>query len=366
MRKNSLKLLSLGLLLSVSLSVAGCGKDETAVESTENIVVESTEAEIEESTDSTMETGVSEVETVSGGIEVSESEAQDIDLIIEQLSEDVMRENVDPSHIDGLIEPESTVNPEEEAKRQEAEEWEESVRESLGVDESTDETESETTTEDSYDYDGNPNTRELPGYEEAKNQEAVIGDDGAIVDTPEVKIERAKKEGSGAQIGSNTSEKMKVGSVYDYFVDDGSKVGRVGNFVMCGKLGVTVTPALSELGYTVTSSGDTVTISNSGVGSVSIRKLNTDSLNPSKMSKSQIESLSGLSNTTEYMNGTSGSYEQYSACIVDFSGKNAVQYYKCGFGTYEFKYNTPFTQYVYTMILTVYPESSLNAVVGAE
>jgi hypothetical protein len=377
MKLTRLKLLSLGLIVGVSLNISACAKKNVTEEETTKSVVDVLQgemSEIDETTEgesSVLETSVEEVkekETLLGGIEVSDDEEEQIDLIIKQLEEDVEQERVDTEHIDGLVEKE-TETREQDVIAQENADWENSVRESLGVETSSASNESddekgttsnntESKAETEYDSDNNPNTREIEGFEE--ETEPIVGDDGAIVETTERKIQKAKLDGSGPVIGENTSEEMKIGAVYNYFSDDGSKLGHVGDFVMCGKLAINVAPGISEVGYDISSSGDTVTIS-LDYGDILIKKLNTDDLNVAKMNVSQMSRLSGLSDLSSvYLNATQGSYGAYSQLMIDSIAKNGVQYYSCTFGVYEIKYLAHRSELVYYLINAAKPESSLN------
>lgn len=390
MRKSRLKLLSLGLLTcGVMMSVTACKKDTSSVDVESTPSVEDVQDAILEhvgsTTSSTLETNVQEIEpekeTVMG-IEVSEDESRKIDKIIEQLREDVNREPIPVDKIDGLVEPERETS-EQDIIDKENKDWENSIRESLGVEtepyeESTEDLgdgdnsdsesgsdsesapiENERPTHEAYDADGNEKTREVKGFEE--ETKPVVGDDGAIVETPEYLISKAKLEGSGPRVGKNTSEDMKVGSVYNYFFNDGTKRGKVGDFVMCGKLAINVAPAMSEVGYDIESSNNTVSIK-SNVGDVHITLLKTTDLDVEKMTLSQMNRLSGMNLNTVYMNATKGSYGSYSQCLTDTGLTNGVQYYSCPFGIYEIKYNA-IKGMVHYLINVVYPESSLNELV---
>lgn len=387
MRKSNLKLLSLGLLTcSLAMNLTACKKESDIEETTQDIMDVLQETEEVETTSSTLETGVQEIqETIAGGIEVTEDESRRIDKIIEQLQEDMMREPIPVDKIDGIGERESETSEQDIIDR-ENKDWENSVRESLGVEtepvDSTDDIESTESSDESdttsegeisienerpdvehYDADGKENTREIQGFEE--ETEPIVGDDGAIIETPEYKISKAKLEGSGPRIGTNTSESMEIGSVYHYFSDDGSKLGRVGDFVMCGELAINVVPGLSEAGYDITSSGDSVTI-HTNIGDIQFKLLRTSELDVHKMSASQMCRLSGLNVTEMYMNATHGTYGSYSQCLIDKPMSNGVQYYTCTFGTYEIKYTATKKGMVQYLINAAYPESSLNEVVVLE
>lgn len=374
MRKSNLKLLSLGLLTcSLAMSLTACKKESDIEETTQDVMDVLRETEEVETTSSTLETNVHEIERETvAGVEVSEDESRRIDKIIEQLQEDMMKESISVDKIDGIVERESETS-EQDIINQENKDWENSIRESLGVEteasdedsdlESTIETEAERYVDEHYDADGKENTREIRGFEE--ETEPVVGDDGAIVETPEYKISKAKLEGSGPRIGTNTSESMEIGSVYHYFSDDGSKLGRVGDFVMCGELAINVVPGLSENGYDITSSGDSVTIQTS-IGDIKFTLLKTSELDVSKMTISQMSRLSGLSLSEMYMNTTQGTFGAYSQCVTDVQYSNAVQYYTCTFGTYEIKYTATKRGMVHYLINAAYPESSLNEIIAIQ
>lgn len=357
MKKNSLVLLGLVSILAVSSSA--CGKKEEVVETS----VEQSSVVEEETTSSTLETDVEEVkETVVGIGEVSKEDSINIDEIINELSDDVKREKVD------LGEYEESVGPSDrDIKEQADREFEESLRESLGLPEEETVGKSEEGVPDretEYDVDDNPNTREVIEFEE--ETEPIIGEDGAIVETVDIMIQKSKEHAyAGPTIEENSSESMQVGRVYNYFLDDGSSIGQVGDYVMCGKLAMNVAPVFSIPGYIIKSYDDTVEIK-TDIGSVYVRKLNTDSLEVEKMTLSQINRLSGLNNSFVYSNATKGSFGAYSMCVTDNVYTNGVQYYKCNFGTYEIKYESSLRESVFYLIASICPESSLNEIAVAE
>lgn len=357
MKKRGLVLFGIACMLSVS----ACGKKEDVVETSQ---VQEVQESTEEGTESTLETDVGEVkETVVGIGEVSKEDSINIDEIIKELSEDVKREEVDLGEYTEDVGP--TPN---DIKRQADTEFEESLRESLGITQEEsiagdEEGVSGSENTGNNDFDDNPNTREIPGFESnTEETEPEIDENGAVVDTIDDMIERSKENAyEGPSIDSNNSEEMSIGRVYNYYLDDGTEIGQVGDYVMCGKLAINVSPNFAIPGYTLKSYGNTVEI-NTDLGNIYIKKLDTDVLEVEKMSASQISRLSGLNVSSVYMNATKGSFSAYSMCMIDELVENGVQYYKCGFGTYELKYESNLRDGVIYLIAAVKPESSLNAI----
>lgn len=351
MKKKGLIIFSFGICLAIS----GCSKKEETVET--SAIVESME---ETTVDSVLEEDVEQIkETVVGVGEIDPDDTLKIDDIIDELSKNVERESVSLGDID-----DDSVNESRRALRDADTAFEESLRESLGI-EYTDETnavDTELETEEYvYDADDNPNTREVKAFEE--ETEPIIGEDGAYVDTVDYKIQKAieKTDHQSAEILDNNSEIMKVGSIYHYFVDDGSDIGMAGDYVMCGKLGIDVPTMFSAPGYQIRSYDNTVEIITE-MGNVQITKLNTDTLEVEKMSANQIDKLSGITTNFTFMNATRGTFGAYSMLRVDdeLYGTKAVQYYQCGFGTYQFIYTTGYKGMVYNLASTIKPEASLN------
>lgn len=357
------KFLMLGVLLTLSL--VGCQKNnevKSIAESTTGVDIYDAISEIGNKatpSDSQLETSVAE-ETIAGGIIVSEEESKAIDDIIVNLRDDIEKEPLDTNVFSGG-EVETSVDEEQEMKDKLATEWKDTVRESLGIsntDETNTESESINNKETVYDTDGDLRTREIELLETVSEKE--INDDGEVVETINDKIEKAKEKSDykGIQITNNSGDSMKLGKVYNYFVSDGSQYGSVGDYLMCGQLGIAITPALASTDVTASSSDNKVIIQTS-IGVVEITKLK-DNFNVEKMSVSQIQKLSGLAVDNVFANATKGSYSAYSMFIGDKTWTNAVQYYSCPFGTYEFKYMANMKQLVYYLFQHVYPTSTLN------
>lgn len=357
------KFLMLSILLTLSL--VGCQKNnevESVAESTNGVDIYDAISNLDNKatpSDSELETSVTE-ETIVGGIIVSEDESKSIDDIIVNLRDDVEKEPIDTNLFSGG-EVETHVNKEQEMKDELATEWKDTVRESLGVsDETSEDDESVSEKHPVYDSDGDIRTREIELLDKELELEEEINDDGEIVETVNDKIEKAKEKSNykGIQIVNNSGESMKLGKIYNYFVSDGTQYGSVGDYLMCGQLGIAITPALALTDVTASSSNNKVTIQ-TGIGVVEITKLKED-FDVEKMSISQIQKLSGLSVINTFANATKGSYSAYSMFIGDKSWTNAVQYYSCPFGTYEFKYMSNRPQLAYYLFEHVYPTSSLN------
>lgn len=358
------KFLMLSVLLTLSL--VGCQKTnevENIIETTNGVDIYDAISELDNvatPSDSKLETSVAE-ETIAGGIIVSEDESKALDDIIVNLRDDVEKEPLDTDIFSGG-EVETSVNAEQEMKDKLATEWKDTVRESLGVsNEETDESNEDNKVSDKnpiYDSDGDLRTREIELLEVEIEEE--INDDGEVVETINDKIEKAKEKSNykGIQIVNNSGDSMKLGKTYNYFVSDGTQYGSVGDYLMCGQLGIAITPALASTDVTASSSNNKVIIQTE-IGVVEITKLKED-FDVEKMSVSQIQKLSGLSVINVFANATKGSYSAYSMFIGDKSWTNAVQYYSCPFGTYEFKYMANRAQLAYYLFEHVYPTSSLN------
>lgn len=354
MRKRGLVILYMGLCLSMT----ACGKKEEVVETSE--VVESTE---ETTVASTLETDVDEIkETVVGIGEIDPEDTLKIDDIIAELANDVARESVSLGDLD-----DDSVNESKRAVRDADTAFEDSLRESLGIEpteeSSLGEIEDAVGSADTevYDIDDDPNTREVEAFEE--ETEPIIGEDGAYEDTVDFRIQKAieKTDHQSGEILENNSEVMKVGSIYHYLVDDGSEYGMAGDYVMCGKLAIDVPPMFSASGYQIKTYDNTVEFITS-MGTAKVTKLNTDALEVEKMSAQQMDKLSGVSTTFTFMNATKGSFGAYSMLRVDdeMYGTKAVQYYTCRYGTYQFVYETDFKGMIYNLAATITPEASLN------
>lgn len=357
------KFLMLSVLLTLSL--VGCQKTnevEDIVETTNGVDIYDAISELDNEatpSDSKLETSVAE-ETIAGGIIVSEDESKALDDIIVNLRSDVEKEPIDTEIFSGG-EVETSVNAEQEMKDKLATEWKDTVRESLGVsEETTDESDNENVSNKNteYDSDGDLRTREIELLETEAEKE--INDAGEVVETLNDKIEKAKEKSNykGIQIVNNSGDSMKLGKIYNYFVSDGTQYGSVGDYLMCGQLGIAITPALASTDVTASSSNNKVIIQTE-IGVVEITKLKED-FDVEKMSVSQIQKLSGLSVINVFANATKGSYSAYSMFIGDKSWTNAVQYYSCPFGTYEFKYMANRSQLAYYLFEHVYPTSTLN------
>lgn len=357
------KFLMLSLLLTLSL--VGCQKNnevESIAETTNGVDIYDAISELDNKatpSNSELETSVAE-ETIAGGIIVSEDESKAIDDIIVNLRDDVEKEPIDTDIFSGG-EVETSVNEEQEMKDKLATEWKDTVRESLGVsdiEETQEDNENKSDKKPIYDSDGDSRTREIELLETEPEKE--INDAGEVVETVNDKIEKAKEKSNykGIQIGNNSGDSMKLGKIYNYYVSDGTQYGSVGDYLMCGQLGIAITPALASTNVTASSSNNKVTIETS-IGVVEITKLKED-FDVEKMSVSQIQKLSGLAVENVFANATKGSYSAYSMFIGDKSWRNAVQYYSCPFGTYEFKYKANMAQMAYYLFEHVYPTSNLN------
>lgn len=365
MRKSKIVILSFLL----ALSLVGCQKKEVvndvekSTEDINNVISNLSEAT---PSDSELETNVAE-ETVFGGIVVSDEESRAIDDIIVELKDDVEKEPIDPG-IFSAGDVDATVDKEQEYKDELANDWKSEVRESLGVPSNELESDDDINKDkkgQSYDSDGDPRTREIESFDKQEEEEVVLNSDGAEIETVKDKIEKAKEKTSykGIQVVENNGDSMKLGKVYNYFVNNGTEFGSVGEYIMCGQLGITLSPALVSTDATISSNNNKVIV-HTGIGDVEITRLKED-FNVEKMSASQIQSLSGIAVENTFANATRGSYGAYSMLMVDKYAKNAVQYYSCTFGTYEFKYLTDISQMVYNLFMHVYPSSELNEVFDA-
>ena len=322
------------LLMLILIGVKSCKKEEppseTVAPTMESTVTEETEDDSKETT------GAEVIDVIP---EETIPENKEIDAIIDQLIKDADQEKVETSAAEE--DKPSIDNSDRDFEKQ--------IAESVGVtvtetDENGETIESDLPVdfveESEYDSDNNPITREIEAYDSISETEPIIGEDGTPERTPEYKMQEAYKHThyEGAKVEKNDSSSMKVGKIYHYFNDDGSKYGEVGDIVMCGQLGVDVVAGAARDGYYLNSYGNTVEI-DTLVGLVRITKLNTDNLEVSKMSDNQIRKLAGDDSLTyRYMNASKGSREEFSTILFDTSYTNGVQYYACPEGIYEIKY----------------------------
>ena len=332
--------------------IRACDKEEVPVE-TSGPVMQTSESHETETSPSSGE--IIEVEPS----ETEPEEDSEIDDIIEQLISDANQEEVETPTGEAVTEDNPLKEPDEDR------EFDKTIRESLGIPEEDMQDLEEAVgviQESVYDSDNDERTREIEGFDYVSETEPIVEEDGTVLRTPEYKMQEAYEhtEYIGAKIEKNNSSTMRIGKIYHYFNDDGSKYGEVGDIVMCGQLGVDVDPGAARDGYYLNTYGNTVEI-DTAIGMVKITKLKTDELDVVKMSDNQIRKLAQDNSLTyRFMNATGGSDAAYSTVLFDKSYTNGVQYYQCAYGTYEIKYYGRYGGVGLNLTAVVVPDSTTN------